>query len=450
MQLQARNFISFDGSTRLKGFEIRPEQYSYFQRESLPDTAQLISRGAGLSYAAASFGANVCSVDQANFDRILAFNKQEKWVEVEAGISLGQLYDFLIQHNLFLATQPGHPRITVGGCVAPDIHGKNQFMDGTCINQVLSLKLFHPTHGVIELSPENNEALFRLTCGAYGLTGNIISCKLKVKEIPSNMAEVTLHPINRIEDLLPKLKSLASQADFLFSWHDFNVSGDDFGKGFVQEGRFLRDSGGDAQTSKHKRRAAAQTLNSESRGALPFAIFNPLSVKLMNMLYGAKGSAGSKFSLELFDSIFPIQNSKELYFKFFGNAGFHEYQVVVPENKFLQYVDGIKARLKKFPVPITLASAKLFKGKQDLLRFTGDGICFAINFSRSSESQNLIESLDELLISCNGIPNIIKDSRLSARMIAACYPDYDLFRARLQEFDPRRLYKSELSERLSL
>lgn len=437
-------FISFDGSTSAKSDLLRPDRYDFFEKKNFPSRS--IARGAGLSYTAASFAEGSVSIEHGSFDRIIDFNESESWIEVESGITLGKLYDFLIERNLFLATQPGHPRISVGGCIAPDIHGKNQFLDGTFINQVISLKLFHPSHGIIELSPQQDPDLFRLTCGAYGLTGNIISCKLKLKKIPSSMAQVTLIPLARIEELPAKLREAAACSDFVLSWHDFTLSGKNFGKGFVQQGRFID---GAAQTAGKK--AADQTLDAHSRGSLPMPVFNPLTVKLMNVLFGSRcKQGGSQFTMSLFDSIFPIQNSKELYFKFFGAAGFHEYQVVVPEQNFVQYIDGVKDYLSKNSLSITLASAKLFAGKQDLLRFTGDGICFAINFARSVSSNQFMTYLDQLVLQCGGVPNIIKDSRLSQSVVAAAYPEYEKFCTMLREFDPDRFYRSELSERLGL
>jgi decaprenylphospho-beta-D-ribofuranose 2-oxidase len=439
--------ISFDGSTSAKSDLIRPDRYDFFSdARNFPGKA--IARGAGLSYTAASFAEGSVSIEHGNFDRIIDFNEQEQWIEVETGITLGQLYDFLIERNLFLATQPGHPRISVGGCIAPDIHGKNQFLDGTFINQVISLKLFHPSHGVIELSAQENPDLFRLTCGAYGLTGNIISCKLKLKKVPSSMAQVSLIPLSSIDELPVKLRESAACSDFVLSWHDFTLSGKNFGKGFVQQGRFIEAP---QDSSINNKKAADQTLDARSRGILPVPVFNPITVKMMNMLYGSrcKGS-GSQFTMSLFDSIFPIQNSKELYFKFFGAAGFHEYQVVIPEQNFKQYINGVKQYLSKNSLPITLASAKLFAGKQDFLRFTGDGICFAINFARSRASLEFMAELDRLVLECGGIPNIIKDSRLSQSVVAAAYPEYEKFRTMLREFDPDRFYRSELSERLAL
>ena len=54
------------------------------------------------------------------------------------------------------------------------------------------------------------------------------------------------------------------------------------------------------------------------------------------------------------------------------------------------------------------------------------------------------------MIEHGGWSNLIKDSRLSARVVEATYPECEQFRARLRSFDPRRLYRSELSERLRL
>ncbi|MBX9722003.1 MAG: FAD-binding oxidoreductase, partial [Candidatus Obscuribacterales bacterium] len=266
----AHRFVSFDGSSNADALIVRPDNNEFFKSPSASFSSPVIARGAGLSYTASSFGKDVLSIDHGQLNHILDFNEQEQWIEVEAGTSHGQVYDYVISKNLFLATQPGHPRISVGGCIAPDIHGKNQFLDGTFINQVKSLKLFHPSHGIIDLSPENNPDLFRLTCGAYGLTGNIISCKLKLKKIPSSMAEVSLHPLSSIVELPAKLRASAAVSDFVLSWHDFTLSGKDFGKGFVQEGRFIDDKiAGNSSQTMSKKKAADQSLDAASRGNLP-------------------------------------------------------------------------------------------------------------------------------------------------------------------------------------
>ena len=43
--------------------------------------------------------------------------------------------------------------------------GKNQFRDGTFLADVQSLRLFHPSHGLLELSRCSNPEMFFLTRG---------------------------------------------------------------------------------------------------------------------------------------------------------------------------------------------------------------------------------------------------------------------------------------------
>jgi len=119
---------------------------------ALANNGPLIARGAGVSYVAASFGAHTRSIGMRRLNRIVSFEPDRKRITVEAGMSLGALYDFLSPHRLYVPVQPGHPQISVGGCVASNVHGKNPQRDGVFADVVESLQLFHPAHGVMTLS----------------------------------------------------------------------------------------------------------------------------------------------------------------------------------------------------------------------------------------------------------------------------------------------------------
>jgi hypothetical protein len=93
---------------------------------------------------------------------------------------------------------------------------------------------------------------------------------------------------------------------------------------------------------------------------------------------------------------------------------------------------------------------KAFAGEPGRLRFEADGLCLTLNLERSATTLDLLARLDELSIETGALPNIIKDSRLPARVVRACYPEYERFRRELAAFDPRRRFQSELSERLGL
>ena len=50
---------------------------------------------------------------------------------VEAGVRLIDIMTWAIPRHMHLPVLPGYPLVTVGGCVAADVHGKNPFKDGT-------------------------------------------------------------------------------------------------------------------------------------------------------------------------------------------------------------------------------------------------------------------------------------------------------------------------------
>ena len=55
-----------------------------------------------------------------------------------------------------------------------------------------------------------------------------------------------------------------------------------------------------------------------------------------------------------------------------------------------------------------------------------------------------------MCIKYKALPSIIKDSRLSASTVNLCYEFANDFRDDLKKFYPKRVYKSELSERLNI
>ncbi|MCW1891753.1 MAG: FAD-binding oxidoreductase [Candidatus Uhrbacteria bacterium] len=435
---------SFDGGVVLQASVQKPDKYRFF--DSLGDVA-LIPRGAGLSYPAASFGSESTSVDLSNFNRLLSY--QDGLLHVEAGATLGQVYNFLIKHGRYLPIQPGHPDITIGGCVAADVHGKNQLRDGTFIELVEALELFHPKHGVVTLSRTEHADLFYLTCGGYGLTGIIRTVHLRTRELPSPVVEIVTIPVSSVEDLEAVITEKARQYDLVYSWHDFTQRGKGFGKGFIKAARFVPSSEV-ASSFDQRDRHPKRTLYAEHRGMYRYAFFSQWTTRPFNALFYQSNMIGrSVHKMPLYDFLFPVHN-KEIYFKFFGRKGFHECQFIIPFKQVSSWTEEVKVYLSGHSISVTLASAKLFVGEQRLLRFTGQGICMALDVPRSAQGRLFVDFLNDLATRTGAIPNIIKDAELSAPVVAACYPEYEAFRSALRAWDPDRMFRSHLSERIGL
>ena len=121
------------------------------------------------------------------FNRILQFNKNEKTITVEAGITLYEFLNFTLKENLWIPQLPGYPTITVGGAVAANSHGKSCFTHGTIRKSVKNILLFHKTNGWIELSKNKNADIFDLTIGGLGLTGSIVNVTFNLSKIESSV-----------------------------------------------------------------------------------------------------------------------------------------------------------------------------------------------------------------------------------------------------------------------
>ena len=444
-----QDFVSFDGGIRASGWLQCPDRYRNLLCES--DFAMSIPRGAGLSYAPASFVADGCSVDHRAFNRVLELDSVRRRVRVEAGISLGELHAFLVRHGFFLRTQPGHGRITIGGCVAADVHGKNQQRDGNFSEQVESIQLFHPRHGVLDLSRDRNAEIFHLTCGGFGLTGHIVTVELWLEQLPGSFVNIDVLPVADLAEGLIKLEQTAPRSDFVYTWHDVMARGENFGRGFLFRAMFVAD-----QTEPHREDDLQVThrtipeLTAADRGRLPISMLNRRTAQWMNFVHRhltSRRSANQRIALH--DALFPVENS-QFYFSLFGKRGFHEYQLIIPFPQVHHFIEELRRFLEKRPIVISLASAKMFGGHPKLLRFSGDGICLALDFPRNEAAADMLDFLDGLMLDVRGRPNIIKDSRLPRKVMEAAFAEIGTFREQLHDFDPQRRFRSALSDRLGL
>jgi len=437
------DMVSFDGGTRLRQGLLRPDRYR--ELEALPADQPRIVKGGGYSYAAAGFGGGGLVQDARAFNRILAFDPESGLLECEAGTQLGKIFELAAPLGWFLPVQPGYPRITVGGCIAADVHGKNQFRDGTFRRVVRSVRLYHPRHGTILLGCGDPDGAFELTCGGLGLTGHILSARLQLARLAGSRVRVARRRIDRFEDTLPMLLEHAGQADLLYTWHTFTARGEGFGRGFLYDGRFIPDSRRDDSSPP-----SVVSIDARTRRRLGLQLLNRATTGIFNGAYEVwQAARPQEHETDLFSFLFPVAR-KVLYFALFGRRGFHEYQMIVRGDTFGDLARALKAYLARHRIPVTLASCKLFAGSTRYVRFDGAGLCLALDFPRGEPGTRFAAFLDGLMCELRGIPNIVKDSRLPREVVAACYPDYAAFREALRVYDPARIYRSEVSERLDL
>ena len=285
---EPRTFRSMDGGVQVQTTALRPDRYSFFN--TAPDGATSIARGGGLSFAAASFGAGEKSIDLGAFDRVLDYDPESGQVEVEAGITLEKLFRFLTPRGRYLPVQPGYGLIAVGGCIGCGVHGKNPARDGTFLSQVVSLRLFHPDHGIIALSSTEEPELFRATYAGFGMMGVIVSAVLRTRALAGWSTETTVHPVESASEVAALLPQIADKSDLAYGWLDCAwPRSSSFGRGLVLDIRFT--AGGTPDIT-----LPAGRLSPAYGRKLPICLLNRWSARAINLahVYRSRRAVGPR------------------------------------------------------------------------------------------------------------------------------------------------------------
>jgi decaprenylphospho-beta-D-ribofuranose 2-oxidase len=436
--LQRRSeFVSFDGSIRVTTLHQRPDRYRHL--DNILDRT-LIARGGGYAYSAASFGANSCAIEMTAFDRMLNFDQAKSTLEVEAGARVIDVCKWAIHHGLQVPVIPGYPLVTIGGCIAADVHGKNPWRDGTFTDWVRAVTIFHPDKGYVNVSSDNDPALFAMTCGGFGLTGVIVKATLELTPLPGTDMDLTSQPVHTLSEAVVLLA--ASTDDFCYSWHDA-TAGSSFGRGLVTSGRWVQGDRGDPLFRY-------RPMNARTRAALPMSLWNSSTVRCANALfYRMNGRWRPRRRMNLLDAAFPLAKNAA-YLAGFGRSGLRELQILLDAasiNSFVRALEQLTARERQ---PLIMASLKRFNGRQRSLSPTGAGYLIAIDFLPGKAADRLMAQIDDLMLDMGGQPNLSKDSRINREVAARSIRNYGTFAEGLRRYDPSRRFGSELSERIGL
>lgn len=439
MPLRTSTLTTFDGTWHETCSVARPEKIRELREILQVGNTPLIARGAGLSYSPASFGSESVVIEMHLFDRILALDYERLRVTVEPGISVGKLSEFLLREGMLLPVVPGYPAITVGGCVACDVHGKSQFHSGNFGDKVLSLRLEHPALGVVDCSRETNAELFHLTIGGLGLTGLITRVEIQLLRRPGTQLHVESIPVANLHQAADVLEASAAAFDGVYSWHNCNTRMDGFGQGLVFREKYV--DGPPVPPSEPVGRMSVWRR-------APFSLWKGPFTSLALWGYKTMAQRNASRVLPVRRGLFPIEGL-EFYYAAFGRVGFREYQVIVPRHRWDAYVEEFRKILDAAQLPVTLASLKLFRGAPRRVSFVGEGICLALDVPESQRARQLFVALDELSVRHSAPVNLAKDGRVPPAVCAKVFSGYGAFCEALKHFDSSRRFRSALRSQLN-
>ena len=163
------------------GYVFRPRESSGVaealetaQSENLP----VALRGAGCSYGDAAIGAESVVLDLSGLDRILKWDPHTGIVDVEPGVSLRDLWRMAIADGWWPPVVTGTMEPTIGGALAMNVHGKNNWSRGTIGEHCTEFDLAVPGGGSCTISPDAERDLFHSVVGSFGQLGILTRARL--------------------------------------------------------------------------------------------------------------------------------------------------------------------------------------------------------------------------------------------------------------------------------
>ncbi|MFC0216700.1 FAD-binding oxidoreductase [Paenibacillus chartarius] len=120
-------------------------------------------------------------VDMTAFNRVLAFDPQNRTIRVQAGATWGDIQDYVNPYGLAVKTMQSQNIFTIGGSISVNAHGRD-IRNGSLIKSVEAFRLLTADGNILQVSRTENPELFPLVIGGYGLFGIILDVTLTLTD----------------------------------------------------------------------------------------------------------------------------------------------------------------------------------------------------------------------------------------------------------------------------
>lgn len=417
-------------------------------------------RGGGRSYGDAALNTRGIVIDTTSLNRILSWDPATGLLTAEAGVTIEQLWHHVIADGFWPAVVPGTMYATLGGCVAMNVHGKNNPRQGTFGEHVVQLELLTADGKLVICSREQRPELFFAVVGGLGLLGAVVHVTLRLRPVHSGRLRVKAVTASNLQETLAQFDSLLPRSEYVVGWVDAFAQGNDLGRSEIHAA--TEQEPGEEPACDRALSVDAQRLPNSLFGVpyeqlwrlmRPFA--NPLGVSLVNAIKFrlARLTEGHSFlqSRAAFEFLLDYVPDWRL---IYGDGGFIQHQLFVPHGMGQPCLERVLRACQEQGVIPYLAVLKRHREDDFLLSHSLDGWSLALDFrvkaSQRDEVWQLTNHLTELVLGAGGTFYFAKDAVLKPAQVTAAYGEQRIaqFLSLKQDLDPSGLFGSNLAERV--
>ncbi len=410
----------------------------------------VIARGLGRSYNNAAQNDGGLVIETTGMNDVLAFDPESGVATVESGVSMEQLMVAFLPQGWFVPVSPGTRKVTVGGAIAADVHGKNHHSAGSFARHVRSFDLLTADGDVRTVTPESDPGLFWGTAGGMGLTGIILRAVVQLKQVQTSRLIVDTVRTANIDETMAQLSASDKDYDYTVAWTDCLATRSSLGRSVVTSGSFAAPS----DLNRRDRAKPFAFRPSALVGAppvFPSGLISRRTVALLNEAWYRKAPRRRAGEIQAIGQFFHPLDGVRNWNRAYGPAGFRQYQYVVPFAAQDVVIRSLE-RISALRAPSFVTVLKRFgDGDPGMLSFPVAGWTLALDFpARTPWLGQLLSELDEMVLEAGGRLYLAKDSRIPADLMPRMYPRLSEFRRLRERIDPAALFSSDLSRRLAL
>jgi FAD/FMN-containing dehydrogenase len=435
------------------------EDLAFALKQAQSEGLTVAFRGAGRSYGDAALNTGGVVIDATKLNRLLDWDPRTGVLEAEAGLTIEGVWRRTIEDGYWPTVVPGTMRPTLGGCVAMNIHGKNNFRVGPFGDHVLELDLITPAGELMTLSRSQNPELFHAVIGGLGMLGAVTRVKLKLKKVQSGNLRVDSLSARNFDEMFDCFEQRIPEADYLVGWVDCFARGKSLGRGQVHAAYYLHE--GEDPNVENSFHVERQGLPGSIMGLPKSELWRIMRLFSNKPLWGLVNKAKYHSSWREHGKSY-LQSHVAFAFLLdyvpnwrlaYGPGGFIQYQVFVPHATARETMKDVLNLCHQAKMPSFLGVFKRHRPDPFLLTHALDGWSLAMDFPVTARNKNklwaLTERLTDRVVAAGGKFYFAKDSVLRAGDVERAYgrERLDQFLAIKQRIDPAGVLTSDLWSR---
>lgn len=416
----------------------------------------VIPHGAGHSYTDAALNTGGVVIDLKPLRRILSWDAAQGIMRVEPGVTLRDMLQVAWKDGWWPVVSPSTPEVTIGGCAAMNVNGKNAWKCGPFGEHIRAINVMLASGDACTLTPERDAQLFHAFVGSMGLLGIITSITIQLQRISSGRVTIRRRSAASLAEIFAIFAEEQPSSDFMEAWLDGFAGGQQLGRGYVTCATLL-DSGDETPSS-------FPTPGIIDRLETPLA---RLVARLGRpaLLPSVRLANRANYWLCQRSPKTKEQQHDLLSYTYWPSAAFAGYHMLFPEGveTFQAFVPGQHAQAifehvlrysqQQGCMPLWCV-IKQHRRDPFLLSYQVDGFSLELNYQRTHQTapnlERMLRHMIAIVIEAGGRFYLAKDHFLTAAQYRQSVGDevVDTFLRLKQQYDPETLLQSDLFRRL--